>query len=151
MDEHNTSSYVWLAERLTIPILGPEHAEGKLFTRAEWIKQGAADILRAGTWDVGGITPVMKIAHLCEAFGMPLELHGPGIGNLQALCAMSIPGEYIERGLLHPFLDYEEPLPYLNSKDDPMDEEGFVHVSDRPGLGQDINWEYVRENTLAEG
>ena len=151
MDEHKTSSYIWLAENLTIPILGPEHAEGSLYTRAEWIRQKAADILRAGTWDVGGITPVMKIAHLCEAFGMPLELHGPGIGNLQCLCAMPIPGAFFERGLLHPFLDYEQGWPWLKSLEDPMDDEGFVHISDRPGLGQDINWDYIKENAIAAG
>jgi len=96
--------------------------------------------------DVGGITPVMKIAHLCEANGVRLELHSPGAGNLQCLMAMGIPGEYYERGLLHPFLDYEEPSPWLNTLDDPMDDEGYVHVSDRPALGQDINWDYIKEN-----
>jgi L-alanine-DL-glutamate epimerase-like enolase superfamily enzyme len=148
MDEHNTSSYVWLAENLTLPILGPEHVEGKLYSRAEWIRQGAADILRAGTWDVGGITPVMKIAHLCEAYGLPLELHTPSIGNLHCLCAMPIPGGYFERGLLHPFIDYERGWSWLKTLDDPMDDEGFVHISDRPGLGQDIDWDYIRDNAL---
>jgi len=146
MDEHNTASYIWLTEHLTIPILGPESAEGQLFTRAEWIRQGASDLSRAGVMDVGGITPVMKIAHLCEANGVRLELHSPGAGNLQCLMAMGIPGEYYERGLLHPFLDYEEPSPWLNTLDDPMDDEGYVHASDRPGLGQDINWDYIKEN-----
>ncbi len=146
MDEHNTTSYIWLTENLTIPILGPESAEGQLFTRAEWIKQGAADLSRAGVADVGGITPVMKIAHLCEAFGVRLELHSPGAGNLQCLAAMGIPGEYYERGLLHPFLDYETPSPWLNTLDDPLDDEGYVRVSTLPGLGQDINWDYIREH-----
>jgi L-alanine-DL-glutamate epimerase-like enolase superfamily enzyme len=150
MDEHNTSSYIWLAQHLTIPVLGPEHVEGKLFTRAEWIRQGAADIVRAGTWDVGGITPVMKIAHLCEAFGVPLELHGPSIGNLHCLCAMPIPGEYFERGQLHPYWDYDQGYPWLKSLDDPMDDEGYVHVSDRPGLGQDIDWDYIRDHALSQ-
>jgi L-alanine-DL-glutamate epimerase-like enolase superfamily enzyme len=151
MDEHNTSSYIWLAQNLTIPILGPEHVEGKLYARAEWIRQGAADILRTGTWDVGGITPVMKIAHLCEAFGLPLELHTPGIGNLHCLCAMPIPGAFFERGLLHPFIDYEKGWAWLKSLEDPMDDEGFVHISDRPGLGQDIDWDYIRDNALGRG
>jgi L-alanine-DL-glutamate epimerase-like enolase superfamily enzyme len=149
MDEHNVASYVWLAQNLTIPILGPETAEGQLYTRAEWIRQGAADLLRAGVMDVGGITPVMKIAHLCEAFGVRLELHSPGAGNLQCLAAMSIPGEYYERGLLHPFLDYEQQTPWLKTIDDPMDQEGYVHISTRPGLGQDIDWDYIREHTVA--
>ncbi len=148
MDEHNTASYVWLTQNLTIPILGPESAEGQLYTRAEWIRQGASDLSRAGVMDVGGITPVMKIAHLCESFGVRLELHSPGAGNLQCLAAMGILGEYYERGLLHPFLNYEEQSPWLKTIDDPLDREGYVHVSPRPGLGQDINWDYIREHEV---
>ena len=75
----------------------------------EWIKHGAADILRGGVWDVGGITPLVKIAHLAEAFSTRMEVHGGGVGNLHVLCAMGIPGEFYERGLLHPFLDREQP------------------------------------------
>ena len=97
---------------------------------------------------MGGITPVMKIAHLCEAFGMRLEVHGGGVGNLQCLCAMGIPGEYYERGLLHPFIDYDEAATWLNVLVDPMDDEGFVHISQLPGLGQDINWDYIREHEI---
>ena len=40
----------------------------------------------------------MKTIHLCEAFGVRLEVHGGGAGNLQVLGAMGIPGEYYERG-----------------------------------------------------
>jgi len=149
MPEHSISSYVWLSEQLTLPIMGPETAEGKMYTRAEWILRRAADMSRAGVGDVGGITPLMKTVHLCESFGVRLEVHGGGAGNLQALCAMGIPGEYYERGLLHPFLDYEQPAPWLNTLDDPMDAEGYVHVSALPGLGQDINWAYIRDNVVS--
>ena len=146
MDEHSTSSYVWLADQLAIPIVGPETAEGKMQTRAEWIVRGASDISRGGVGDLGGITPLIKAAHLCEAFGVRMEVHGNGVGNLHVLCAMGIPGEFYERGLLHPFLDYEQPEPWLNEIVDPMDEQGYVHVSGRPGLGLDINWDYIRAN-----
>jgi L-alanine-DL-glutamate epimerase-like enolase superfamily enzyme len=148
MDEHSTSSYVWLANELSLPLVGPETAEGKLQTRAEWIVRGASDISRGGVWDVGGITPLMKIAHLCEAFGVRMEVHGGGVGNLHVLCAMSIPGEYYERGLLHPFLEYDRPPPWLREPVDPLDDQGYVHVSQRPGLGLDIDFAYIREHTL---
>ncbi|RME50367.1 MAG: enolase [Caldilineae bacterium] len=148
MDEHSMSSYIWLCEQTALPICGPETAEGKMFTRAEWIKHGACDLVRGGVGDVGGITPLMKIAHLAESFGMRMEVHGGGVGNLHVLCAMGIPGQYYERGLLHPFIDYEQPPAWLNQRDDPMDEEGFVHVSPRPGLGQDINWDYIQDNRV---
>jgi L-alanine-DL-glutamate epimerase-like enolase superfamily enzyme len=148
MDEHSMSSYVWLCENLSLPICGPETAEGKMFTRAEWIKYGATDILRGGVGDVGGITPLIKIAHLAEAFGMRMEVHGGGPGNLHALCAMGIPGEFYERGLLHPFVNYEQPPPWLNRLVDPMDDQGYVHVSQEPGLGWDINFDFIQANLL---
>jgi L-alanine-DL-glutamate epimerase-like enolase superfamily enzyme len=32
---------------------------------------------------------------------------------------------------------------------DPMDEQGYAHVSQRPGLGHDIDWDYIREHRVA--
>jgi len=148
MDEHSISAYVWLADQLSIPIVGPETAEGKMQTRAEWIVRGASDISRGGVNDLGGITPLMKTAHLCESFGVRIEVHGNGVGNLHALCAMGIPGEYYERGLLHPFIDYEQQFPWLNEIVDPMDDQGYVHVSQKPGLGQEINFDYIQANIV---
>src|SRR5215207_2713396 len=146
MDEHSMSSYVWLCEQTQLPICGPETAEGKMYVRAEWIKAGACDMVRSGVGDVGGITPLVKCVHLAEAFGMHLEVHGGGVGNLHVLCSMMSPGLYYERGLLHPFVDHDAPPPWLNKSVDPMDDEGNVHVSQEPGLGYDINVDYIRDN-----
>lgn len=148
MDEHSMSSYVWLCEQTALPICGPETAEGKMYNRAEWIVAGACDLVRGGVGDVGGLTPLMKIAHLAEAFGMAMEVHGGGVGNLHALCAMGTPGQYYERGLLHPFIDYDTPAPWLNELVDPMDDQGYVHVSQKPGLGMDINWAYITDHLV---
>jgi L-alanine-DL-glutamate epimerase-like enolase superfamily enzyme len=148
MDEHATSSYVWLAERLEIPILGPESVEGKLQSRAEWIARGASDRSRGGVWELGGITPLIKAVHLAEAFGLRFEVHLGGVGNLHVLCAMGIAGEYYERGLLHPMLDYETPPPWLKEPVDPMDDDGLVHVSPKPGLGMEIDFDYVAAHRL---
>jgi L-alanine-DL-glutamate epimerase-like enolase superfamily enzyme len=148
MDEHSMSSFVWLCEQTSLAICGPETAEGKMYARAEWIKAGACDMVRGGVGDVGGITPLVKIAHLAEAFGMQMEVHGGGVGNLHVLCAMGSPGLYYERGLLHPFVDYDAAPAWLNESVDPMDDQGFVHVSDKPGLGMNINFDYIRDNLL---
>jgi L-alanine-DL-glutamate epimerase-like enolase superfamily enzyme len=148
MDEHSMSSFVWLCDQTSLPICGPETAEGKMYARAEWIKAGACDMVRGGVGDVGGITPLVKIAHLAEAFGMNMEVHGGGVGNLHVLCAMATPGLYYERGLLHPLVDYDAPPAWLNDSVDPMDREGYVHVSQKPGLGMDINFDYIRDNRV---
>ncbi len=148
MDEHSISSYVWLTEQLAIPIVGPETAEGKMHTRAEWIVRGASDVSRGGVGDVGGVTPLMKTVHLCESFEMAMEVHGGGAANLHVLCAMGIPGQYYERGLLHPLIDHERPAPWLHQIVDPMDDEGYVYVSQRPGLGVDIDFGYIEANLI---
>jgi L-alanine-DL-glutamate epimerase-like enolase superfamily enzyme len=147
MDEHSVSSYVWLADQLDIPIIGPESAEGRMQTRAEWITRHASDISRIDVWH-GGITTAIKTAHLCEAFGVRLEVHYTGAGNLQVLGAMAIPGEYYERGLLHPSVSYEDRTPWLRSPVDPMTDDGFVKVSELPGLGEDIDWSFIEANAL---
>ncbi len=147
MDEQSMSSYVWLTENLDIPVLGPETMDGKYFHRAEWIKAGASDIMRTGVHDVGGITPALKTMHLAEAFGMNCEVHGHGADNL-IVCAVAKNCRWYERGLLHPFIEYDDCPEYLNSIPDPMDEEGYVHLSQRPGIGEDINFDYINDNLV---
>ena len=56
---------------------------------------------------------------------------------------------WYERGLLHPFLDYETPPAYLHAIDDPIDADGFVHASDEPGLGVAINFDYIDNHLVA--
>jgi hypothetical protein len=77
---------------------------------------------------------------------MHLEVHGGS--NLRVLGVMISLGHSYERGLLHPFVDYDEPPPWLNTPVDPIDDEGFMHVSPEPGLRYDINWEYVNRNLV---
>lgn len=148
MDEHSEDSFVYLTSHTSLNICGPETAEGKYYTRANWIRNNAADIGRAGALTCGGITAVLKCVHLYEANGMSIEMHGNHIGNLHLLGAMGIDGKYFERGLLHPVLDYEKPSPWLNSIYDKMDENGDVIIPQAPGLGWDINWEYIKDNLV---
>ncbi|WP_460094694.1 mandelate racemase family protein [Pseudomonas sp. H2_E02] len=148
MMEDSAESYAWLAANLDIPVLGPESIAGKFHSRASWVTHKSCDILRAGVAGVGGIGPCLKVAHLAESFGMDCEVHGNGAANLAVVGAISNCRWY-ERGLLHPFLDYEEVPAHLNSIVDPMDADGFVHLSDRPGLGEDINFAYIEANSLS--
>lgn len=145
MDEHSMSSYEWLTSEVDVPVIGPETAEGKMQTRAEWAKRGVADVGRVGVTDVGGITPAKKTANLYESFGMECESHGDNVGNLHLLCSMAFPGRYHEYGLLHPNYDYE-------ANDDPAvvnaphPEDGYIEVPDGPGLGLEYDWDYVEAN-----
>jgi L-alanine-DL-glutamate epimerase-like enolase superfamily enzyme len=147
MDESSMSAYKALADRLDIPVIGPEYAWGKHHTRAEWIRDGACDILRTGVHDVGGITPALKCMHLAESFHMDCEVHGNTAANLvvTAACANTT---YYERGLLHPFLNYDEVPEHLTKLQDPMDAEGYVHLSNEPGVGEMLNWDWIKEHEV---
>ena len=148
MEEASVSSYRWLAGQLDIPVIGPESAPGKMYTRAEWITSGACDIVRVGVNDSGGITAAMKIIHLAESFNMDAEVHGGGSGNLAVLGAMQN-ARWFERGLLHPHFDYDAVPPHLNSAIDVMDSQGQVAMTDRPGLGDDYCWEHIEQSEVA--
>ena len=148
MNEYSMSSYEWLRNEVDIPIIGPESAAGRVQTRAEWISRGIADISRVGVRDVGGLTPAMKIVGCCAAFGVDCEVHGNGMGNIHLLGAMSIPGKYLEWGLLHPHLDHDTVwyAPHLQNDMEPVD--GIVAMPEGSGLGYEFDWGFIDEHRI---
>jgi len=150
MPEYRVESYVKLAQELSIPICSPEIAAGSLYTRADWILRRASDMSHIDVLR-GGITGVKKMVSICEAFGVKCEIHMSGFGNLQILAASSEDTcEYYERGLEAPGVEYDAVLPYLEEIADPLDAEGYVHVSQAPGMGYKIKWDYIEENRIKE-
>ena len=148
MPEYRVESYVRLCRELTIPILSPEIIAGGVFSRADWMLRGASDMTRI---DVvrGGITGARKTAVVAEAYGIRCELHMAGWGNLQVMGATSEDtSEYYEKGLLAPGVDYDKPHPYLKNNCDKIDSEGYVHLPQKPGMGYEIEWEYINDNLI---
>ena len=46
------------------------------------------------------------------------------------------------------FLTPVTPPPYLAAIGDPMDAEVYVHLSQEPGMGYQLVWDYIEENRL---
>jgi len=149
MNEYRVDAYIKLARELQIPILSPEIAAGSIYTRADWIHRGAADMSRIDVLR-GGITGCHKMAAICEAFGVRCEMHMAGFGNLQILGATSEDVcEYYERGLEAPGVEYDMPPPYLEALCDPLDADGTVPIPQEPGMGYRLNWDYIQEHRCA--
>ena len=94
------------------------------------------DIVRCG-----GISEMRKIATMAEAYYIPVSPHdatGPITMAAGAQVMMSTPNFYRLE------IAYSE-LPYYNAALTPALDvrDGFYHVSDRPGLGHELNPEYV--------
>jgi len=78
---------------------------------------------------------------------MACEIHGTGAANLSVACGIGNTSFY-ERGLLHPFIDYDVPKAFQHRIDDEMDSDGYVHARAEPGLGQDLNMDYIDGNLV---
>jgi len=140
-----------LAQRLDTPILQTELVRGVEPT-IDFIDAGATDFARADPdWD-GGITGAMKIARAAEAHGMDIEYHLSGPAQRHCMAATRN-SNYYELGLLHPdsLLPHSEAPIYqgeYTDRIDTIDDDGMVGVPNRPGLGVDYDWEYVRSNAI---
>lgn len=150
MIETRIEAYRRLTRELDIAILAPEHIPGGVFTRAEWVLQGASDMLRIDH-DFGGITGSYKLVNVAQAFGIQCEMHGAGWANSQIIGATTeATCQYYERGGLHPDFDYETPPPYLKAICDPMDDDGNVILPQGPGLGMEFEWDYINDNLIKQ-
>jgi L-alanine-DL-glutamate epimerase-like enolase superfamily enzyme len=150
MIETRVEAYRRLCSELDIAVCSPEHAPGGIFTRAEWVMQGASDMSRIDI-SYGGITGSYKHAMLCQAYGIQCEMHGGGWCNSHILGATpESTCEYFERGLLRPDLDYEKPAPYLKAICDPLDDDGNVILPSKPGLGMEFVWDYINDNLVKD-
>jgi L-alanine-DL-glutamate epimerase-like enolase superfamily enzyme len=146
MHERLIEPYRKLCSELQIPVCGPELAPGGVFSRTEWALQHATDIGRTDI-NFGGITGVRKTVDMYEALGMKCEIHVGGFANAQILAATDEDTcEYFERGLLNLDEVHTSTPPYLKFPCDPMDDNGNVLLSDRPGLGCELDWDYINDH-----
>jgi L-alanine-DL-glutamate epimerase-like enolase superfamily enzyme len=87
---------------------------------------------------------MLKIAALTQAFNVSFAPHA--MENIQLPLAAALPNvPFLERLLMF------EPVTALVFRDAPVPVDGFMHVTDRPGLGLDLNMDFVREADARAG
>ena len=140
-------NYVKLKSHLDIPILATEYSPGGFTAFAPWITAQATDYLRGDVAVKGGITALVKAAHLAEGFHMNLEVHhgGNSLNNLAGLhVIMAIENtEYFE--VLLPAGAQK----YGLIEDIEVDSNGLVHAPEGPGLGARIDFDLIDAKTTA--
>ena len=87
------------------------------------------DLLR-----VGGITPFLKIAHLAEAFGLPLANHLSSEISAQLVAA-------VPNGLIVEYVPWAGRL----FRGSPTLENGDLVMSDRPGHGMEVDADFLAQ------
>ena len=138
-----------LRELIKTPILQTEHIFG-LEQHVDFIVNGGTDFVRTGVYEDGGITGAMKIAHATEGFGLDVEFHGGGLAHRH--CVASVRNtNYYELGLLNPKVRKTKPPIYPAEFTDELenvDQNGHVAVPQGPGLGVEMDWDYIRANQV---
>ena len=133
-----------LRELIDTPILQTEHIFG-LEQHVDFIVNKGTDFVRTGVYEDGGITGAMKVAHAAEGFGLDVEFHGGGLAHRH--CVASVRNtNYYELGLVHPNVSNTKPPIYPKEFTDELeniDDNGHVPVPQGPGLGAEIDWDYI--------
>ena len=138
-----------LRERLQTPLLITEHVR-TLEQKAAFLVGGGCDMIHADPEYDLGITGVMKIAHLSEAFGLDLQVHACGPAQRAVISALRNTHLY-ELALMGPGMANLIPPVYDAYGDQPeaVGADGCVPVPAGPGLGVTYDWDFITANTTS--
>ena len=133
-----------LADALDLPIAATEYLPGTIYSTSQLLAQQAVDIVRASVPWRGGITDMIKIARLAEAFGVNCEITSGGAVN----------------GFVHAHVigairncTYFEGWKTGSQGGEPLIanplvlKDGHLPVPQGTGLGLELNWDEVDRQT----
>jgi galactonate dehydratase len=132
-------------EQVSVPICIGE----RLYTRfdvAPLLEAGLTDFLMADVVWTGGISELLRIASLAEIYHVPISPHN-AMGPLQIAAGshvmLTVPNFYRLEHSIGSIPAYQACLTQ------PLDFAGEdIRLSDRPGLGYDLNLDFLRAHTV---
>lgn len=147
---HDWRSYEMAAHFGVTPLAaGENHFMRYEFQRV--VEQGAITILQPDISKSGGITEVMRIAHLASTWKLPVHPHTSTTAinmaaSVHLLCALDNGGYFeadVSKGNL--FRDKLGTVPYS------IDKEGCVRPLQQPGIGIEVDEAFLRAHPLIDG
>lgn len=137
-----------ITKHTTIPIATGE----RMYSRWDFkplLQAGYVDIIQPDLSHAGGITEVKKIASMAEAFDVGLAPHCP-LGPIALAACLQVDATshnaFIqEQSLGIHYNEGSDLLDYLVNPQVFNYQDGYVKIPDEPGLGIEINEEFVRK------
>ncbi len=139
MREFSINAYRRLCAQLDIPVLTAETSDGCHYNVADFIAQGAADMVRTSFHYKGGITGALRVAHLADSFQLSAEVHGMGVENIH-LCLAIRNNHYYETLVMGNPVVFE---PCIGP-------DAKVRAPAGPGLGHDIDLKSLEKTAAAK-
>jgi L-alanine-DL-glutamate epimerase-like enolase superfamily enzyme len=135
-----------VSDALKIPVAGGEQ-EASIHMFRWLIANEALQVVQPDMFYFGGMVRSMKVARMAAASGIPCTPHisGSGLGYLYMMHFVSaIPNA----GQFHEFKGFNEEIPFTCKTSELKSNEGVVKVPSGPGLGIDIERDYLRKFNL---
>jgi L-alanine-DL-glutamate epimerase-like enolase superfamily enzyme len=132
----DVAGHARLAAATTVPVAVGEslYSPGQF---KEYLVRGGASVVQVDAARIGGVTPWLKVAHLAEAFGLPVAPHF--LMELHVSLAAAVPnGRWVEH------------IPQLDevALGGVAIHEGFAVPPEEPGLGIEWNWDAVQQRRV---
>ena len=133
-----------LSDALDLPIAAAEYLPGTIYSTSQMLAQQTVDIVRASVPWRGGITDMLKIARLAEAFGVNCEITSVGTmyGFVHAHVIGAIRNCTFFEGWRTGSLGGEPVI-----KNPLVLEDGYLTVPQGPGLGAELDWDEIDKQT----
>ena len=117
-------------------------AMGELFNHPRefvpLVSERLIDFIRVHVSQIGGLTPALKLAHLCEAFGVRTAWHGPGDVSPVGMAAnVHLDVAVHNFGIQEWSFRTDDELAVFGGMPEVRD--GYAYPNDRPGLGIDLD------------
>ena len=137
-----------VAKVLTIPIAGGEQ-EASMHNFKWLIANDALDIVQPDIFYFGGMVRSMKVARMAHAVGKNCVPHisGSGLGYLYMMHFVSI---LPNAGPYHEFKGFNDEIPLICDTSDLKIKDGLIKVPSGPGIGVDIDSDFIAKHKKIE-
>ncbi|OWV91654.1 isomerase [Rhizobium sp. N122] len=137
----NIDGYRRIRDAAHVPLAAGERS-ATIFGERELIEKELVDVIQPDTGRAGGITQMKKIAAMAEAHHIQMAPHSGSLGPVAEYAALHLLAA-IPNGLILERLDDDWDGRRQTIVPHPQQVDGLIAVPDGPGLGCDIDEEFV--------
>lgn len=132
-----------IRQQISIPLAGGERIHSRWGFRP-FLEEGGLQVIQPDVCNTGGLTEGKKICDMAQVYDVGVQLHvcGGPISNAAALQLEAV----IPNFIIHETHEYSlVPENIQLCKYDYQPRDGFLQVPERPGIGQELNEEVLKE------